>query len=147
VHCSRWLSRDHRTSIERARAAKLSPNVGASRILIIEDDEGVRDALSEAISSAGLPVEVAQDGVDGLERLRAGKLPAAILLDLRMPRLGGEEFLRVLRNDPQFDQVPVITMSGGDALGGGDVLAHLRKPFDLDDLLRIVVSLCDRGEA
>jgi hypothetical protein len=38
-------------------------------------------------------------------------------------------------------------MSGGDALGGGDVLAHLRKPFDLDDLLRIVVSLCDRGEA
>jgi CheY-like chemotaxis protein len=123
--------------------------VGTSRILIIEDDQNVREALAEAITAAGLPVEVAHDGADGLERVRKEATPpGAILLDLRMPRLGGEEFLRVLRTDPRYDHVPVITMSADPRAPEGDeVLAHLHKPFDLDDLLAIVLSLCDHQGA
>lgn len=112
------------------------------RILIIEDDVHVRDALADAFADEGLQVELACDGVDGLARLRAADPPAVILLDLRMPRLGGEEFLRELRADPVHGHVPVITMTAGlDAPAGGEVSAHVRKPFDLEDLRHLVLSL------
>ena len=115
------------------------------RILIIEDDPDVREALAEALDGAGLSVDVA---VDGLDRLRAGPIPSLILLDLRMPRLCGEEFLRAMRGDEALARVPVITMTAGtDPEDDGDVVAHLHKPFDLQDLLEIVVSVVGTSAA
>jgi len=114
------------------------------RILVIEDDPDVRSALADALSAAGAEVVVASDGQDGLDRVRAGCRPSVILLDLRMPRLDGDAFLREMRSDPSLEHVPVITMTAGlDTPQERDVVAHLRKPFDLDDLLGIVLSLCD----
>lgn len=113
-------------------------------MLIIEDDDEVRTLLAEALAGEGLPVDVARDGQDGLDRLRAGGAPAVILLDLRMPRLGGEAFLAELRRDGRYDHVPVITMTAGREAPdvASKVAAHLHKPFDLDDLVGIVTSLC-----
>ncbi len=116
--------------------------VPPKRILIIEDDADVREALGDALRGAGLGVDVAVDGMDGLERVRAGPAPALILLDLRLPRLCGDEFLRSLRGDEAYDHVPVITMTAGsDPAGSADVVAHLHTPFDLHDLLQIVLSV------
>lgn len=118
------------------------------RILVVEDDADVRDALAEAMRHAGLLVDVAVDGMDGLERLRAGIMPALVLLDLRLPRLGGEELLRAMREDEELAHVPVITMTAGsDPADGGDVVAHLHKPFELDDLLEIVLSVVGASAA
>jgi CheY-like chemotaxis protein len=112
------------------------------RILIVEDDADVREALAEALRDAGLVVDVAVDGIEGLERLRSGAVPALILLDLRLPRLCGEELLRAMRDDEAFQHVPVITMTAGsDPTDDGEVVAHLHKPFDLHDLLQIVLSV------
>jgi two-component system, chemotaxis family, chemotaxis protein CheY len=120
----------------------------SGRILIIENDADVRDALADGLSDTGLCVEVASDGLDGLARLRAGEPPVVILLDLRMPRLGGEAFLHALREDPVHGDVPVITMTAGaDAPSDGGVLAHLRKPFDLEDLRGLVLSLVELRSA
>lgn len=114
------------------------------RILIVEDDVGVREALAAAMADAGAEVVVAADGLDALARLRSGPRPSVILLDLRLPRLGGEDFLREMRADPRFEQVPVITMSGGaPAVEGKEIVARLHKPIDLDDLREIVMSLPD----
>ncbi len=122
--------------------------MATKRILVIEDDPDVREALTEALSASGLDVAVALDGVDGLERLREGARPVAILLDLRLPRLGGEAFLRELRADPRFEHVPVITMTAGeDAPDDREVLAHLHKPFDIEDVRRLVLSLCEVAAA
>jgi CheY-like chemotaxis protein len=115
-------------------------------ILLIEDDAHVRAALAEALREAGLRVELAVDGLSGLERLRGGDCPSVIVLDLRMPRLGGVEFLREMRADPRFDHVPVITMTAGGA-PSEHVAAHLTKPFDVDDLLGIVLSLTEASAA
>ncbi len=118
------------------------PRRDADRILVIEDDPDVRETLEDALRDAGLAVDVAVDGADGLERLREGPPPALILLDLRMPRLCGEEFLRAMRGDEALARVPVITMTAGtDPEDDGDVVAHLHKPFDLGDLLQIVLSV------
>lgn len=122
--------------------------VGLKRILIIEDEADVREALGDAMRDAGLAVDVAVDGIEGLERLRAGDVPSLILLDLRLPRLCGEEFLRALRDDEEFAHIPVITMTAGaDPAEDGDVVAHLHKPFDLDDLLQIVLSVVGAASA
>jgi CheY-like chemotaxis protein len=117
-----------------------------ARILIVEDDRDVREALAGAFDGAGVRVDVAEDGLAGLAQLANGPLPAVILLDLRMPRLGGEDFLRAIRGDRRYDAVPVITMTAGtESPDRDEVVAHLKKPFDLDDLLGIVLSLCEAG--
>jgi CheY-like chemotaxis protein len=111
-------------------------------ILIVEDDADIRESLAEAMSDGGIEVVVAADGVDALERLHRGARPAVILLDLRLPRLGGQEFLAELRADSRFEHVPVITMTAGTSRAEGDeIVARLRKPFDLHDLRQIVESL------
>jgi CheY-like chemotaxis protein len=117
------------------------------RILIVEDDADVREALAEALSEDGTEVVVAVDGIDALARLHEGLRPSVILLDLRLPRLGGEGFLRELRADPLFEHVPVITMTGGCGAGDGhrgppaEADRRGRPPRDRD------VALRDRGVA
>jgi CheY-like chemotaxis protein len=118
--------------------------MGERRILIVEDDPDIRDALAEAMAEPGTDVVVAADGVDALEQLQAGPRPSVILLDLRLPRLGGDDLLRRMRADPRFEHVPVITMTGGTAQAeASEVVARLHKPIDIDDLRRIVMSLFD----
>jgi CheY-like chemotaxis protein len=112
------------------------------RILIVEDDAGVRQALAEAMADSGAEVSVAADGFDALALLRSGRRPSVILLDLRLPRLGGDAFLAELRADPRYEHVPVITMTAGAGEAeGSDVVARLQKPVDVDDLRKIVMSL------
>ena len=113
------------------------------RILIVEDDADVREALAMAMRDAGAEVDLAEDGVAALERLRTGPSPAVVLLDLRLPRLGGEGLVAALRADPRFERLPIITMTAGTGSVSGDVVARLQKPFDFDDLRRIVESLFD----
>ncbi len=117
-------------------------------ILVIEDDADVRAALAEALGGAGLRVHLAADGAGGLDVLRRGPTPFVIVLDLRMPRLGGPEFLRQMRGDARYEQIPVITMTADVAPPDGhDIVAPLEKPFDLDDLLGIVLSLTGDASA
>lgn len=85
-------------------------------VLLVEDDEVDREAARRAFEEFGLlsRLHVAEDGEDALEQLRSKlgspELPAPllILLDLKMPRMGGLEFLRELRADPDLQGLPVV---------------------------------------
>ncbi len=117
-------------------------------ILVVEDDAAVRTALAEALEAAGARAVVAEDGLDGLRQLRAGVRPSVILLDVGAPQLGGDALLRALRTDARFEHIPVITMSAGpDPSKEADVVARLREPFDLENLLQIVLSLFEADAA
>ena len=123
----------------------------AGNILIVEDDKATREMLTSLLDSEGFHPVAAEDGLEGLHVLRAVRhrspeVPCLILLDLKMPRLGGGAFRRAQLNDPTVAGVPVAVMSGADdlearahALGA---VATVAKPIDCDVLLNVVRRHC-----
>jgi CheY-like chemotaxis protein len=119
-----------------------------ARILVVEDDEDIREVMQEALGSEGFRVDVAKDGLDGLDvldKLDAGSEPPLILLDMMMPRMDGEAFLEVLRSKPALAQAPIVVMSGSagarETARRLNATACLMKPLELDELLDVVRRL------
>ena len=116
------------------------------RILVVEDDDDIREVVEEVLSSEGYRVDVAKDGIDALGKLAGDETrPPLILLDMMMPRMDGETFLRALRNRPFLAEAPVVVISGNaaarDRANALHATACLVKPFELDELLGLVRSL------
>jgi len=112
----------------------------APRILLVEDDAAIREALDEVLAGLGYEVVSAPDGRGGLRLAAEQTEPCPILLDWRMPVLDGPEFLARLRELPRGKEFPVILSTADQAatdaaMGGAQVAAILSKPFDLDSLL------------
>jgi DNA-binding response OmpR family regulator len=110
--------------------------------MVIDDDEGVREALGLALGSEGYDVEYARDGREGLEKL-ARRAADLVIVDMRMPELDGGTFCRSYAEDGGAS--PVILMS---ARTGREIAADLpgvveavTKPFDLEYLLELVARL------
>jgi CheY-like chemotaxis protein len=85
------------------------PNRSRYQILLVDDDEGVRNTLAMLLTSAGYDVATANDGFEALLHLKR-TLPGMIISDLNMPRMSGFEFLSVARR--RFPEILVIAMSG-----------------------------------
>jgi CheY-like chemotaxis protein len=112
------------------------------RILVIDDDSDIREIVSFVLATEGHEVCGAADGVAGLSQLRSGGRPSLILLDLMMPRLDGEGFLKALRSDPSLADIPVVILtahpgarSKAAELGAAGCLL---KPVELEDLIATV---------
>jgi CheY-like chemotaxis protein len=108
-------------------------------ILIVDDDEGIREVLAESLELEGYRVQVCVNGADALARLRDGARPDLILLDLMMPVMDGWQFRREQLADARLAQIPVVVITAAGTLREQIDARHvLRKPFDLVDLLRVV---------
>src|SRR5437660_7910513 len=81
------------------------------KVLIVEDEENERSGLAELVSSWGFRVETARDGVDGLGKATQW-LPAIVITDLKMPRMGGIELLGKLAEQTQTMAVVLVTAQG-----------------------------------
>src|SRR2546425_4080513 len=93
----------------------MAPPVG--NVLIVEDDAETREMLAALLATQGFHAVAAEDGLEALHLLRTVKhrapdVPCLVLLDLKMPRLGGGEFRRAQLVDPTVASVPVAVMSG-----------------------------------
>jgi two-component system chemotaxis response regulator CheY len=120
-------------------------------VLIVEDDPDTRDMLAALLAMEGFHAVGAEDGLEALHLLRtvrhrAPQTPCLVLLDLKMPRLGGHEFRRAQLHDPTVANVPVAVMSGAvdlveraRALGA---VATVAKPIDIDLLMNVVKRYC-----
>ena len=112
-------------------------------VLVVEDNADLRESLAAILDDAGYTVLTAADGRDALA-LAAEHPPALVLLDLQMPVMDGQEALVGLRQLPE--RIPVVFMSAGlrarDAAARHDVEGYLEKPFELDELLRLVAHVC-----
>jgi DNA-binding NtrC family response regulator len=111
------------------------------RVLVVDDDPGVRYTLREVLESAQIEVEEAADGAEALERVEAGGF-SLVVTDLRMPRLDGMELLRRLSARSPAPRVVVITAHGSERQAVEAIKAgaydYFRKPFDNDELLAVV---------
>jgi CheY-like chemotaxis protein len=112
-------------------------------VLIVEDDPDVLDACVGVLSDEGYEVSMARNGREALELLRTGPHPVVILLDLMMPVMNGFEFRARQLADPSIAGLPVVVVTAGAASNRVRELrplAYLTKPFELNDLLRVVES-------
>ena len=119
------------------------------RILVVDDEPAVREAIERALRLEGYEVAVAADGCEALERIDL-RPPDALVLDLLMPRVDGLELCRRLRHSG--DRTPVLMLTARDAVAdrvtGLDAGAddYLIKPFALDELLARLRALLRRSE-
>ncbi|OPX86490.1 MAG: Sporulation initiation phosphotransferase F [Pelotomaculum sp. PtaB.Bin104] len=114
-------------------------------ILIVDDNVGVRQLLFDIFCDTGYKVEMATSGADAIARVHAG-IPALILLDAKMPGLNGIDTLLEIRKFAPVVPVIIITAYTEQELiinakKSGLIKYHLSKPFDLDELRRLVDSI------
>lgn len=112
---------------------------------MVEDDRDIRDALEEVLLAEGYLVQVASNGQEALECLRAAEtLPHLILLDLMMPVKDGVAFREEQRSDSLLANVPVVIMTADARIEEKRLRmrahAALSKPFDIDLLLQTVAQ-------
>jgi DNA-binding response OmpR family regulator len=123
-------------------------NGGSGRVLVVEDDEGIREMLKYNLSTAGFSVQEASDGASGLRTARTSR-PDLILLDLMLPGMSGFDFARALR---KTSRVPIIMITAKDAevdkivgleLGADD---YITKPFSIREVLARVNAVLRRAQ-
>jgi CheY-like chemotaxis protein len=124
---------------------------GAGRVLVVDDDDVIRQLITVNLELEGFDVVTAVDGQDALEKVKDAQ-PRVITLDVMMPRLDGWEAAARLRSDPDTAHIKVILLSAraqeadlqrGERIG---VDAYLTKPFDPDELIDLVRRLMGEAE-
>lgn len=122
-------------------------------VLIVDDDEPIRESLQDALHDAGYAIVKVGDGEDALDVLRASPYQAVVLLDLMMPGMNGRSVLHILENDPVLaNRHAWIVMSADhealaripEALRERLALTIVKKPFDIDELLARVAQRAER---
>lgn len=120
-------------ALEAVRRHKARP------ILVVDDDSAIRDIERQILADNGFRVVEARDGAEALRAIDIEQ-PALILLDVQMPGIDGPTFARELRT--RLRRVPLVILTGvPDPKREADrcnAEAFLRKPFDADELVRVV---------
>ncbi len=123
----------------------------ANMILIVEDEEAIRDLIRINLTAAGFSCEEAEDGLQALAKAKAAR-PDLILLDWMLPGLDGLGVLRKLKADPALSTVPVLMVTAkseendvvlGLEMGASD---YVTKPFSNKVLIARIRALLRRGE-
>ena len=114
-----------------------------ARVLVVEDDPSMRDALERMLVLSGYAVDAVASANEALSYLATRSAPRLILLDLGLPDIQGEAFYRTFRTDPAFADIPVVVLTACDdppSLPG--VFAILLKGSEPDALLGTVEAAC-----
>jgi len=116
----------------------------ALNVLIVEDDPVLRSLYTALLRMEGFAVIGVEDGVDALRHLESNH-PAAVVLDLGLPRLGGRDVHLEIRNRRDTSGIPIVVVTGEDTgdLDPKDFACILRKPIEPQSLI-IAVRDCLR---
>ncbi len=114
-----------------------------ARVLIVEDEEATAHFLSEWLAQLGYEAQLSDTGFEALAQLRVAH-PAALIVDLMLPGMGGWELVRRIREDTGWQNLPIIICTARpDIAPLGLVQGMLRKPFRLEELaqaLRVALA-------
>ncbi|MCY1030009.1 response regulator [Corallococcus sp. BB11-1] len=106
-------------------------------VLLIEDEEDIRDAVSTLLEMEGFQVAQCVHGEDAWGWLGSNPCPDLVLLDLMMPVMDGQSFLSRLAQERMLEGVPIVVLSGSPFQPAGAV-AYLRKPVSVNQLMEMV---------
>ncbi len=122
-----------------------------ARILIIEDDDDIREVCRDLLESEGFKVDTCANGKEALAFLATHPDPCLILLDMLMPVMNGREFMEAFSKHPHtLVAIPVYLVSATASGAAGKemgCLGFLKKPFDSDALVAIVRAHCATNES
>jgi response regulator RpfG family c-di-GMP phosphodiesterase len=142
-----YVGEAHRVPTEAIARRGAPAPPGPTRVLVVDDDPGLRALLRVSFEVAHIEVEEA-DGVIAAEKAMASRRPDVIVLDVAMPGVDGTTFCRELKSDPSTRAIPVVLLTGDEistpaaAAAGAD--AFLRKPFSPLALLAAIEGLAVR---
>lgn len=112
-------------------------------VLIVEDDESIRETMQLALELRGYSVFTAGNGQEAIEALRGIPRPCLILLDLMMPVMDGWGFVKALEHDPQRGNIPVVVVTAFASQSCSiNARSILSKPVPLDVLYETVGEYC-----
>ncbi len=115
------------------------------RVLLVDDEPEILEALAEILESEGVIVAIAHGVDEALDRLAAGFHPSAVITDLMMPMRSGEELVDDLRHRPGGERLPIVAISASaQMLSRVDERADasLQKPFTISALFDTLDPLC-----
>lgn len=115
-------------------------------VLVVDDEPMLRMIVREILQDEGYAVIEAADG-RVIPEIMAREHPDLVLMDVMMPGVDGREAYRQLRSHPEHRNVPVVMMSAAVQPNGLDpsISGFVAKPFDIDDLVKLVARLIGRG--
>jgi CheY-like chemotaxis protein len=111
-------------------------------ILVVDDDESIRDLVAMALAPLGYVVIGAADGCEAMAMI-AARPPVLVISDVEMPDVDGLELYRALRAQPETETLPFVFVSCSDRMKslGPEAPPSLRKPFDLERLVALVLEV------
>jgi CheY-like chemotaxis protein len=122
-----------------------------TRVLVVDDDPGVRDIIHRLFDLVGFETIEARSAREAAQILKQAPLPDCMVLDLMMPEVSGLEFLRQVRTKPEFEQLPVVILS---ALADPDTIRkgldtgadrYVTKPYLVNSLVKVVQEVLKEG--
>jgi signal transduction histidine kinase len=118
------------------------------RILVVEDDELLREAVAPLLTEEGYQLSFAENGQEALRQLFTDPLPNIILLDLKMPVMDGWEFRRIQKDDPKLGVIPIVVTSADESAQAETISAQafLHKPVDPTELLSTLDRVLSESE-
>jgi CheY-like chemotaxis protein len=116
------------------------PIATSKTVLIVEDEPDIRDSLREVLEDEGYAVAVASNGKEGLAQLSLLPKPCAVVLDIIMPVMSGNELYNAMQADPELAKIPVLVSTSDPTRAPSGVLI-MKKPIDVDRFLDAVAKL------
>ncbi|MGZ3426198.1 MAG: response regulator [Polyangia bacterium] len=102
----------------------------AETVVVVDDDEAVREAIADLLSLDGYSVLTAADGDEALGVLRGAPRPCIALIDLVMPRVSGWELVSAISAETALRDIPLVCTTAGRGEAPTGCYSVLRKPFD-----------------
>ena len=127
---------------------------GCGLVIIVEDDQSIREVLQMAIEFEGYKVRTASNGEKAFSLLKKIKVPCLILTDLMMPGMDGYEFIELASQTHTIAAIPIVIVSAAPNTSAVKVMSEsgkikglVKKPVDLDYLMKIVHQHCGPSPA
>lgn len=121
-------------------------------ILLVEDDDDIREQMSNILLDEGYNVTATENGQVALDYLKScseDSLPGCIILDLMMPVMTGKQFMDISLNHDLYKSIPIVVASAKGSpkeefIDLPDHVEKVKKPMDIDELLRVIEAHCGK---